>query len=148
MARGIDTDELIPYVLEDDRELPEKEQTVFHIRQYGALSTAKMERELERSQRLMQNGMVDVDVNKRQRFYSSTFAEIVDHIDNFFFHGEEKGIDIAEDDVHGKRRVLEQMRPAWMTEILEVAQKGGGLSTAEKKPSKSRRTTPSGGRTT
>lgn len=146
--RGINTEKPIPYILEEDRGLPESEQTVFYINLYSALNTARMERRFAKSERINRAGQAIPDAKMRTAATVETFIEFCDHIENFFFYGEEKGTDISPTDEHGKQRVASQLSPKHLTELLEFATGNAGLDDAEKKPLNSQPTSPSGKKTT
>lgn len=148
MARGISENrEPFPYVLEEDRGLPESEQTCWWLIPYGLMDTSKMERRFARSE-MVKGGKRDIDVTMRDSANMETFLEFVHHIDNYFFHGDKKGTDVNEYDVELKKRVFRTMKSAWGTELLEVATGAATVDLAEKKPSNSVHTSKSGGTTT
>lgn len=90
MARGINKEELVPYILEEDRDLPEKERTIFYLRMQGALDNVILERELARTERIDRRGTNEIDVNKRKTFYRNWFLQSVEKVENWFPAGSNK----------------------------------------------------------
>lgn len=88
MARGISKDMLIPYVLEEDRGLPEDQQTVFHIKPTTGhednIKTSFYLKAIEESG----DGKREMDVQQADRADVANFKTVVKKIENYAFPSE------------------------------------------------------------
>jgi len=84
MARGISC-ELIPYRLEEDRELPEKEQTVFYIQPKTYKEANQTTKYYIKSFKDADSGKRDLDVDAANRADIASFKVSVKKVEQYCF---------------------------------------------------------------
>lgn len=85
MARGISKKTLIPYILQEDRGLPEEQQTVFHIKPKTGhednVQTSYYLKAIEETP----DGKREMDVQQADRADIANFKTVVKTIENYAF---------------------------------------------------------------
>lgn len=89
MARGISKTELVPYVLEGDRGLDEKEQTVFYIKPKTGHESNVQTKMYMKAITEKPDGSKDMDVSQTDAADIANFKVTVRKIENYAFPQEE-----------------------------------------------------------
>ncbi|MFX0181957.1 MAG: hypothetical protein ACFE95_02645 [Candidatus Hodarchaeota archaeon] len=124
------------YVSEYDRGLPTEEQTTFWLLQQTVKDSVEA---LSRYSKGISSNRVtgkdDVDINSWMGADKENFINSIDHIDNFFFDGENQGTDIKPEDIELKEKVFYQLPPQVLKELMDKVREPR-VSIVDKKKSK------------
>ncbi len=85
MARGVGSDELIRFVLEGDRALPEAEQTIFSIRPSTGHDANVQTRAYLKALTEKRNGTKEMDIGKTDLADRIAFKSVVKKVENYSF---------------------------------------------------------------
>lgn len=85
MIVGIGKDDVYAYVLEEDRQLPSEQQTVFYIKPKTGEDANKQTKEYLRSLRNKDDGTTEMDVDKANKADIANFKISVKKVENYAF---------------------------------------------------------------
>jgi hypothetical protein len=145
MIRAVES-KAIPYVLEDDRESPLNDQTVFWIRPKTGADNNKTLQRYSLATKENRKGFREIDPRKMNIADQEEFLSVVERVENFGFNKEnpmyaqfEKEEGIVKDSTEPAvlKEIVRSLSADYLAEVLEVSNNISKLTEGAKKNSNS-----------